>query len=297
MWSSTSRLLGTASWWLTIPVLANSSNAVLADIESHYQDSFHPGPEVLKDGALFTRNEPRRGQYYWDRILNAWKIEPSVRAMALDPRVLSIVEDLFGRRPLPYQTLNFPVGTQQSEHIDAFIFNSDPPRFMCGVWIALEDMDLDNGPLMYYPGSHKLPVPEMDQIEREMNVHLAESDYGSKRDLVFARYDLFSRYCLQMIERHGFKRELATIRKGQALIWAANLIHGGAPQNDMSRTRHSQVTHYFFEGCRVYSPELADPDGRFFWQYPEWIRDPPAAAQWRNSSRWSKSMFPRRRPC
>jgi ectoine hydroxylase-related dioxygenase (phytanoyl-CoA dioxygenase family) len=28
---------------------------------------------------------------------------------------------------------------------------------MCGVWIALEDVDERNGPLVYLPGSHKLP--------------------------------------------------------------------------------------------------------------------------------------------
>ena len=32
-----------------------------------------------------------------------------------------------------------------------------PEGFMCGVWVALEDMDMENGPLVYYPGSHKLP--------------------------------------------------------------------------------------------------------------------------------------------
>ena len=43
-------------------------------------------------------------------------------------------------------------------------------------------------------------------------------------------------------------------KKGQALIWDANLLHGGAPQTDRSLTRHSQVTHYFFEGCSYFTP-------------------------------------------
>jgi hypothetical protein len=48
-------------------------------------------------------------------------------------------------------------------------------------------------------------------------------------------------------------------RKGQALIWAANLLHGGAAQTDKSRTRYSQVTHYYFEGCCYYTPSLSVP--------------------------------------
>ncbi len=40
-------------------------------------------------------------------------------------------------------------------------FNSIPQRFMCGVWVAMEDIAPDNGPLHYYPGSHKLPFYDM----------------------------------------------------------------------------------------------------------------------------------------
>ena len=73
---------------------------------------------------------------------------------------------------------------------------------------------------------------------------------------------------------HGFEAQYGTIRKGQALIWSANLLHGGAPQRDRSRTRHSQVTHYYFEGCRHTRPFQAQR-GYVFYAYPEWIREPP----------------------
>jgi hypothetical protein len=43
-------------------------------------------------------------------------------------------------------------------------------------------------------------------------------------------------------------------KKGQALIWAANLLHGGSAQKDLKRTRYSQVTHYYFKGCSYYTP-------------------------------------------
>ena len=29
---------------------------------------------------------------------------------------------------------------------------------MVGIWVALEDVDEECGPLVYYPGSHKLPI-------------------------------------------------------------------------------------------------------------------------------------------
>src|SRR6185295_7491231 len=64
---------------------------------------------------------------------------------------------LYGRNPFPFQTLNFLRGSQQRVHSDTIHFNSKPARFMCGAWAALEDITPENGPLFYYPGSHKLP--------------------------------------------------------------------------------------------------------------------------------------------
>ena len=48
---------------------------------------------------------------------------------------------------------------------------------------------------------------------------------------------------------------------------SANLLHGGSRQLATQRTRHSQVTHYFFEGCRYYTPLLSR--GRdVAWRHP-----------------------------
>ena len=66
-----------------------------------------------------------------------------------------------------------------------------------------------------------------------------------------------------MIEEHQAVSETFLARKGQALIWCANLLHGGSPQTDPTRTRWSQVTHYFFDDCIYYTPAFSDePLGR-----------------------------------
>jgi len=62
-----------------------------------------------------------------------------------------------------------------------------------------------------------------------------------------------------LVETHRAKPERFLAKKGQALIWAANLMHGGTRQLDNQRTRWSQVTHYFFENCAYYTPMLSDP--------------------------------------
>jgi ectoine hydroxylase-related dioxygenase (phytanoyl-CoA dioxygenase family) len=194
-------------------------------------------------------------RYFRNRIQDAWKINEHVKAVALSPPVLRLLEDLYGRRPLPFQTLNFRRGTQQAAHSDAMHFSTIPEGFMCGVWVALEDMDMDNGPLVYYPGTHKLPF-------------VKPADFGVEAK--WENYPSYEEYVADVIDRDGLEPRYGTIRKGQALIWAANLLHGGATQNDPERSRLSQVTHYFFEGCRYYTPMSSEGDD-VRWRDPVWV--------------------------
>jgi hypothetical protein len=72
-----------------------------------------------------------------------------------------------------------------------------------------------------------------------------------------------------MVEAQGLSRQCFTPRLGEALIWSANLLHGGSAVLDPSLTRWSQVTHYFFEGCRHYTPMLSRwPEGPVAWRQP-----------------------------
>ena len=193
--------------------------------------------------------------YYRNRIENAWRIDDHVKALARAAPVVSLLEDLYGRRPLPFQTLNFRIGSQQRAHSDAIHFNSEPQGFMCGVWVALEDVDLENGPVVFYPGSHRLPFVTMAAAGLEAS---AES------------YGAYEQHIARLIERERLEPRYGTMRKGQALVWAANLLHGGAEQPDRTRSRHSQVTHYFFEGCRYWAP-MTSTDGDVRWREPQWI--------------------------
>jgi ectoine hydroxylase-related dioxygenase (phytanoyl-CoA dioxygenase family) len=242
-------------------------------------------PPFEDRGVLFAPNPDR------PRISNAWKINANVRALALAPKILAVVEKIHGRSVMPYQTLNFIRGSQQRPHADSMHFQSDPPGFMCGAWVALEDIDMDNGPLVYFPGSHRLPMPNWDEVRREIGFIADPAEYSSGEEFWKVKSRQYEHYCQHLIERDGLRPKYGTIRKGQAILWAANLLHGGFQQEDMSRTRHSQVTHYFFEGCRVYSP-MATQGERVFWLHPEWIRDPPPEATKSTIRRTTEATIP-----
>ena len=181
------------------------------------------------------------------RILDAWTFNKHVRDIAAAPRVLDLLERFYQRKPIPFQTLNFNIGTEQATHSDTIHFDSIPHGYMCGVWIALEDVDIDNRPLHYYRGSHKLPVYDM----ADLGIVASESRG-------YEHYGLYEEFVAKLLERSPYERREAYIKKGQAFLWAANLFHGGSPIRDASRTRYSQVTHYYFENCAYFSPLATD---------------------------------------
>jgi hypothetical protein len=181
------------------------------------------------------------------RIQDAWMADEDVRAIAANKSVLDLLGKLYGRRAFPFQTLNFPVGTQQAAHSDSVHFSSLPERFMCGVWLAMEDVDADAGPLFYYPGSHRWPIVTNALVGRRG----FDNPLGSAQDPYGPAWRA-------LCEAHGAQKEVFLARKGQALIWCANLLHGGSRQNDPRLTRWSQVTHYYFDDCIYYTPAFSD---------------------------------------
>ncbi|HTI67601.1 MAG TPA: phytanoyl-CoA dioxygenase family protein [Caulobacteraceae bacterium] len=228
--------------------------AVIADVEPLFAD-----PKVV------------RVQDYWLR-------SKAVRKLALLPKVVQLLSRTYGRPAFPFQTLNFQRGSQQDFHSDAIHFHAEPARFMCGVWIALEDIEPDAGPLMYIPGSHKLPILTMRGagVERDRSDH---QDYA----------DSYVPALASQLEASGLPRAEAVIRKGEALVWAANLAHGGAPISNPLSTRRSLVVHFYFEDCVYYTTLFSNPeDGRLAVRLPADVR----TGGWRWPSRRGRPVKP-----
>lgn len=207
--------------------------SIMEDLQGHY------------DIVNWRQRDHKRGVSL--RVQDAWAFNDNVKRIACNEHIIALLSRLYGRRAWPFQTLNFPVGTQQHFHTDSIHFSSSPERFMCGVWVAMEDIDENNGPLMYFPGSHRWPIYSNEHIGKcvaEMEGKPTQAIYEAMwRDLV---------------EAHGVKPDYFYAKKGQALIWAANLMHGGTKHLDPTRTRWSQVTHYFFDDCAYYTPMMSD---------------------------------------
>ena len=135
--------------------------AVTVKQEKFMQDGyciFDPEiPEhVLDEAVAATKGTMESGtaignQGYNGRAQDLHWWHDSVKRLALHPRVLATVAELYGVAPLAFQTLNFEVGTEQPPHSDTVHFNSIPAGWMCGVWIALEDIGPEQGPFSRSP--------------------------------------------------------------------------------------------------------------------------------------------------
>ena len=173
-----------------------------------------------------------------------WKSYDSVLRLSTNKYILLILEQLYNRTPFPFQTLNFIKGPHFGVHSDEWHFGTMPAGLMCAVWVAFEDVSIDNGPLYYYKGSHKLPPIS----PAEIGLTLSETNEMWRENT-----QKYSEYLEKRLAALELKKDIFLCKKGEAIIWAYNLIHGSILAKE-NTTRMSQVTHYFFDGCTYYTP-------------------------------------------
>ncbi|GAB3771760.1 hypothetical protein GCM10028818_10980 [Spirosoma horti] len=222
------------------------------DLVTHYnREGFVVLPQQVSHELIDRALQEIKGEYPDNvgeepaRHQDLWKKYSTVRELASQPGIFDVLRLLYDREPIPFQTLNFKFGTQQRAHSDSIHFSCTPARFMCGVWVALEETSAENGPLFYYPRSHR---------QEEFNYF----DLGIEAQGNYAEYPKYEDFVEEFMAAKGYERQEIHMKKGDVLIWSSNLIHGGMPITGGNVTRWSQVTHYYFEGCMYYSPRFSD---------------------------------------
>lgn len=149
---------------------------------------------------------------------------------------------LLGGNAILFQSINFLMGSEQETHSDSIHMTTYPLGGLLGVWIALEDITEENGPLHYYPGSHKLPFYLNEDYDNEGNFFML----GNKS------YNDYEKMIGEKIKERKLNKVNFFAKKGDVLIWHANLFHGGDIHINKNKTRKSMVFHYFNENCICY---------------------------------------------
>jgi len=146
---------------------------------------------------------------------------------------------IFESKAFASQTLGFLRGSAQEGHQDSAYVPYTIPRQFAATWTALEDVTIGAGELFYYPGSHRFE--DFIYSERYKSVHEAQRITGDQS--IREQVERHVRSLVERAEQHGIPKAPFAARKGDVLVWHADLVHGGNPVS-RATTRKSIVTHY-----------------------------------------------------
>jgi hypothetical protein len=189
---------------------------------------------MVKSGELRFKNR--------NKLMFAFRKIEGLRKIATDHDLLELLSSMLADKARLFQSINFITGSEQDTHSDSIHMTTFPLGGLLGVWVALEDIDADNGPLHYYPGSHKLP-------------YYMNRDYDNEGNFFFTGGKSYSEYenmIRSKISEYGLQKKIFTAKAGDLLIWHANLFHGGEKHLNSQKTRKSVVFHYFAENRICY---------------------------------------------
>lgn len=181
--------------------------------------------------------------YTGRKIMDAHELSPLLNNTFFRNKQLSLLlEFLLGKTIIPFHTINFIYGSEQRAHSDSIHMSTAPQGYLIAAWTAFDDCDENNGALRFYPKSHRLPyITCRDYNSGNTPLLLGKLSYENYEDKVE-----------EVIREHGFQEQYFFAKKGDVLIWHANLIHGGSAIRNKNATRRSMVAHYFAEEVICY---------------------------------------------
>ena len=132
------------------------------------------------------------------RIIEGWKQSKYIKKLCFQTKVISFLDFVYAKKPVPISTINFLKGTEQPLHSDYIHFGSSPELYLAGAWYALENVDDTNGPLIICPKSHKLSTVDFT----DLNLKIPKSTNELK-----ANYTVYEDYLEEIIKEKKLKKK------------------------------------------------------------------------------------------
>lgn len=107
----------------------------------------------------------------FDQLLNLWQTNEGVKKLMLDPRIGKLATELSGADGIrvwhDQALIKRPWANPTSWHLDTPFWSFSDRRAL-SIWIALDDVTLENGCMFFIPGSHKQTTFETTSIGKNM---------------------------------------------------------------------------------------------------------------------------------
>ncbi len=153
------------------------------------------------------------------KLFNFVQYDERLNALAHDPPLLAAVRRLINDEPRLHQDMALikppRIGREKPWHQDHAYFNVPLEHRIVGVWIALDEVDADNGAMHLLEGGHREPV-----------IHFKRRDWQ-----------------ICDTEMMGREAVVAEMSPGGALLFDSLLPHG-TPTNHSDRRRRALQFHY-----------------------------------------------------
>lgn len=179
---------------------------------------------------------------YRNKIMFAHKVSDIIHKAGNDHTLHQVLKTLLGKPVSLFQSINFITGSSQKTHSDSIHMTTFPYGNLIAVWVALEDIKADSGPLHYFSGSHKRPYIMNKDFDNQ----------GTALKLGKLKYEAYEDKLEEVISKDQLQKEVFLAKKGDILIWHANLLHGGEPVTNPESTRKSMVFHYYSKDAICY---------------------------------------------
>ncbi|NYZ17511.1 phytanoyl-CoA dioxygenase family protein [Azospirillum sp. RWY-5-1] len=166
-------------------------------------------------------------------VMNPHRINPVFEAPMRNPALLRIMERILGGRVRGLQTQFFfgRPGTQGfTIHQDNFYVRS-PHGAFGSAWLALTDVDPENGSLVVYPGSHREALLDVTPVEQP-------STFGQDPNA----------NCQEAKLPPGYNPLSVTARRGSVVLIHGHVAHSSHDNTSTNRFRHVLLMTYVREG-------------------------------------------------
>ena len=166
------------------------------------------------------------------KLLDLYAFSNAARRAVTAPALIGFLNAIFEEMPKAFQSLTLWHAIEQPMHKDTAYVQVEPnPLAVAAAWLALEDVKQGNGEPQFYTGSHRAP----DFLFGGM----------SKWEQGFtAEHERFLQSLNDDAQKHGHIRDSFIGKKGDVLVWHADLAHCDAPVTRAGSTRRSMVTYF-----------------------------------------------------
>ena len=184
--------------------------------------------EIAERRAYFERIMAEAQAKGWNSYsINGWQGRcPGIYDLAMEPRILDYVQDLLGENLICWATHYFAKmpgdGKRVSWHQDASYWPLTPSKTVT-VWLAIDDVDEENGAMQFIPGSHRHGQIDFEWSKAEENNVLNQSVHEARQ--------------------YGGAPVSVEMKAGQISLHSDLLLHGSEP-NLSSRRRCGLTLRY-----------------------------------------------------